>query len=169
VHDAAASAACRRIGLVSDTHGKLDPRVAVALADVDRIIHSGDIGAPDVLHELELIAPVTAILGNVDRWVGPADALQHIARIEELGVRIVVVHDRLDLLPVDRARADVIVFGHSHMPHVDFVDGVLWVNPGSASQARRSQIGRSVAVLTITADAHTNASIVPLNDFGEQK
>ena len=54
------------IGIISDTHGRLDHRAYAALADVDHIIHAGDIGDPAILRELETLAPVTAVLGNND-------------------------------------------------------------------------------------------------------
>ena len=55
-----------RIGIISDTHGSLDPRAYTALADCDHIIHAGDICGPAILRELEALAPVTAVLGNND-------------------------------------------------------------------------------------------------------
>ena len=59
-----------KIGVVSDTHGLLRPEVTPALAGVERILHLGDVGKASILDELEKIAPVTAIRGNVDtkRW-----------------------------------------------------------------------------------------------------
>jgi len=56
-----------KIGVISDTHGLLRPEVAPALAGVERILHLGDVGKISILTELEKIAPVTAIRGNVDR------------------------------------------------------------------------------------------------------
>ena len=55
-----------RIGIISDTHGTLDPRAYAALADCEHIIHAGDIGGVAILRELETLAPVTAVLGNND-------------------------------------------------------------------------------------------------------
>ena len=55
-----------RIGIISDTHGSLDPRAYAALADCDHIIHAGDICGPAILREMETLAPVTAVLGNND-------------------------------------------------------------------------------------------------------
>ena len=56
-----------RLGII-DTHGLLRPEVFDQFADVDRIIHAGDIGPPDLLEELAAIAPVTAVWGNTDGW-----------------------------------------------------------------------------------------------------
>ena len=54
------------IGLISDTHGRLPDEALAAMADVDHIIHAGDIGGPEILHALEALAPTTAVLGNND-------------------------------------------------------------------------------------------------------
>lgn len=158
----------RRVGLVSDTHGRLDYRVPLALDGVERILHAGDVGAPSVLWELQTIAPVAAVLGNVDRWELADEELPPVAWLTVGGARILVVHDRHDAGAGAR-EADVVVFGHSHMPLVERVDGVLWVNPGSASQARRSKIGRSIGVLTVPESGEPSARILPLSDFGEQR
>ena len=56
-----------KIGVISDTHGLLRPEVKPALAGVERILHLGDVGKASILKELEEIAPVTAVRGNVDR------------------------------------------------------------------------------------------------------
>lgn len=79
------------IGVLSDTHGTLDPRAYAALADCDHIIHAGDICDPAVLRELETLAPVTAVLGNNDfPEYGPA--VGRFARPVLGGVRFLVAH-----------------------------------------------------------------------------
>lgn len=167
--DGASDSACIRVGLISDTHGKLDPRVLKALNGVDHIVHAGDVGHPSVLWELELLAPVTAVVGNVD-WYGTlSEDLPALARLSLGGVSISVVHVRSELPPQETRSSRVIVFGHSHMPVVDLIDGVLWVNPGSASQARRSTMGRSVGLLEIDGNGGAVARILPLADYGEQQ
>lgn len=158
-----------RIGVLSDTHGHLDHRVPVAFADVDRVIHAGDICNDRVLMELEALSvPLFAVAGNCDAGLPFAAALPVVSRIELDGVRILVVHDRYDAGVVTPDDTDVVIFGHSHMPLVERRDdGVLWLNPGSAGQARRSPIGRSVALLDIE-DGIASARLLPLSDFGEQ-
>lgn len=156
----------KRIGLISDSHGKLDDRVFEAFEGVDEIIHAGDICDPNVLYALETIAPVTAVLGNCDGSGLRGFDLPDIATRTIEGRRIVVVHDRHDLGPVPEQTAAV-VFGHSHMPLGDEVDGVLWVNPGSAQQARRSPLGRSVAIMHVSEE-RIEARIVPLDDIAEK-
>jgi hypothetical protein len=167
--DGASDSASIRVGLISDTHGKLDARVLKALDGVDHIVHAGDVGHPSVIWELELLAPVTAVAGNVD-WYGTlSEELPAVARLTLGEVSVSVVHVRSELPPQDARSSGVVVFGHSHMPLVESIDGVLWVNPGSASQARRSQMGRSVGLLEIDGNGSLHAKILPLSDYGEQQ
>lgn len=138
------------IGVIADTHTLLRPEVADAFRGVSRIIHAGDIGSPLVIAELQAIAPVTAICGNVDqgRW---ADSLPDTEIVEIGGVLIYILHD-LDDLRVDARAAGfaAVVYGHSHKPETHYHDNVLYVNPGSAGPRRFSN-PISVARLRIAA------------------
>ena len=80
-----------RIGIISDTHGTLDPRAYAALADCEHIIHAGDIGGVAILRELETLAPVTAVLGNND-FDEYGSAVGHFAHPVLDGVRFLVGH-----------------------------------------------------------------------------
>ncbi|MEX0407789.1 metallophosphoesterase family protein [Aquibium sp. LZ166] len=137
-----------RIGIISDTHGLLRPQALELLAGVDHILHAGDVGSPAILPELERIAPVTAIRGNVDTQAWAAE-LPETARITFEGHSIFVRHDRkaLDLDPAQEGIAAVIS-GHSHKPGVETVDGVLYLNPGSAGR-RRFRLPVTVATLEV--------------------
>ena len=126
--------------MISDTHGLLRPEVFDAFARVDHILHAGDIGSEDVLLELRSIAPVTACAGNVDGF-RCADAGE-LAKVELGGLRFLCVHvldrprsPRPALLPLLKAH-DVVVFGHSHLPHDERVGGVWFFNPASAGPRR---------------------------------
>jgi len=131
-----------RIGIISDTHGLVRPEVHEAFAGVDHILHAGDLGGEDVLLELRAIAPVTAVAGNVDGF-HCGDARRN-ARITLGGLRFFLTHildrpaDPLDEVTQalrDEA-ADVVIFGHSHLPH-DEKRGPLWFfNPASAGPRR---------------------------------
>jgi putative phosphoesterase len=124
------------LGLISDTHGLLRPEAQSALHGVDRILHTGDIGAPEILTQLENIAPVTAIRGNVDTqpW---ARTLPETDVIEAEGATIYMLHDlsRLDLKP-EAAQMAAVIYGHSHHPKIEEKNGVLYINPGSAGPKR---------------------------------
>ena len=80
-----------RIGIISDTHGSLNPRAYAALADCDHIIHAGDICGPAILRELETLAPVTAVLGNND-FDEYGSEVGHFAHPVLGGVRFLVGH-----------------------------------------------------------------------------
>jgi putative phosphoesterase len=123
-----------RIGIISDTHGLLRPEAESRLAGVDHIIHGGDIGRPDIIDALRHIAPVTAIRGNVDTGDWAVEyAETEVVRLAERS--IYVLHDlkTLRIDPVARG-IDVVVSGHSHVPKIHTVAGVLYLNPGSAGR-----------------------------------
>jgi uncharacterized protein len=138
-----------RIGIISDTHGLLRPEAERGLTGVDHIIHAGDIGRPEIVDALRRIAPVTAIRGNVDNgeWAAeyPDTNLVRLA-----GKSIYVLHDLKTLQPNLGAGIDVIVSGHSHVPKIDTVGGVLYLNSGSAGP-RRFKLPITLATLEITS------------------
>jgi len=148
------------VGVISDTHGLVRPEAVAALAGVERIVHAGDIGSPDVLTQLERVAPVVAVRGNNDRdaW---AVAIPQTEVVEIGGVSLYVLHDlhELDLDPRAAGFAAVIA-GHSHQPRQEERDGVLYLNPGSAGP-RRFKLPISLARLTV-AGARVRAELVTL-------
>jgi uncharacterized protein len=148
------------LGVISDTHGLLRPQAVQALRGVDRIIHAGDVGDPQVLAALESIAPVAAVRGNNDRG-GWAQALPHTQLVDAAGSLIYVIHDvaELDLDPA-AAGIRVVVAGHSHRPDQHERDGVLWFNPGSAGP-RRFKLPIALGRLIIE-DGAVRAEIVRL-------
>jgi hypothetical protein len=149
-----------RIGVISDTHGLLRPQVLKALDGVDLIIHAGDIGDPGILRRLERIAPVQAVRGNIDRGDWAAD-LPHTRVVEVDGVLLYVLHElfTLDLDPAAAGFAAVI-FGHSHSPHLERKNGVLFLNPGSAGP-RRFTLPVSLARLRVQG-ASLTAQVIEL-------
>jgi uncharacterized protein len=149
------------VGVISDTHGLVRPEALAALAGVERIVHAGDIGAPDVLDALGRIAPVTAVRGNNDRERWAADIPE--TDVLEIGdVSLYVLHDlhELDLDPRAAGFAAVIA-GHSHQPRMEERDGVLYLNPGSAGP-RRFKLPISLARLTVMG-GHLRAELVTLD------
>jgi putative phosphoesterase len=155
-----------RVGLISDTHGWLDPRAFEALRREEplaAIVHAGDIGAAAVLWELEGIAPVTAVLGNCDAPI-PGFDLAILAQLRVAGKRIVVIHDFADLGPITSGM-DVVVRGHSHIPGIQWHGRMPVVNPGSATDRRR-QPSCSVGILQIAKDGSLDARIVWLDELG---
>jgi len=148
------------IGVISDTHGLLRPEAVAALAGVERIVHAGDIGSPEVIAALQRIAPVSAGRGNNDREAWAADIPE--TEVVEVGaVSLYVLHDlhELDLDPRAAGFAAVIA-GHSHQPRREERDGVLYLNPGSAGP-RRFKLPISLARLTV-AGRRVQANLVTL-------
>ena len=124
------------IGVISDTHGLLRPEALDALRGSDHIIHAGDIGAAEILDVLSKVAPVTAIRGNIDveTW---SQCLPTTNVADVAGTLLYVLHDlkALDLNPQTAGFAAVIS-GHSHVPKIEWKNGILYFNPGSAGPRR---------------------------------
>src|SRR5438309_10493457 len=125
-----------RIGIISDTRGRLRPEAIKHLAGTDHIIHAGDIGAQEVIEGLRKIAPTTAVRGNIDAGEWAKD-YPNTTLIVLGGRSIYVLHD-LKGVELDPAASgfDIVVSGHSHRPKIETKDGVLYVNPGSAGPRR---------------------------------
>jgi uncharacterized protein len=138
-----------KVVVLADTHTRGFTRTLPMgawpyIETADHILHAGDVVDPPLLDELKAFAPVTAVMGNVDshdiRDWGATDQ----AEVELGGVRIGMVHDS-GLTKGRRARmrklfpdARVIVFGHSHMPENEDLDGLLLFNPGSPTWKRKA-------------------------------
>ena len=159
-----------RLGIISDTHGLLRPEVFEAFREVDRILHAGDIGPPELLLELEAIAPVTAVSGNTDGF----DLRQRIPGVVEFrieGLDFVLTHgDQLgsptpEGLHAAYPAAEVIIFGHTHRPLLTVIDRVVTVmNPGGAGQ-RRFNLPPSVGIMELEAGLPPRARLLPLLDL----
>jgi len=124
------------IGLISDTHGLLRPEALRALEGCELIIHAGDVGKPEIIDQLQAVAPVVAVRGNIDtgEW---AARLPLTAVVETVSPRIYVIHD-IHELDIDPAAAGfaIVVSGHSHKASREERAGVLYLNPGSAGPRR---------------------------------
>lgn len=167
-----------RIGILSDTHmpGSLRemwPEVGAAFEGADLILHSGDICLPTVLDQLERWAPVLAARGNNDLFAPGDERVADVQWLDVHGFRIAMVHD---MEPEDEpvaelrrkylkgAEADVMITGHTHFERLDWRDGVLQVNSGSAVHPHlwSTRLG-TVAVLDI-APGSLRARIVRLGE-----
>ena len=138
-----------KIGVISDTHGFLDPKVPELFTGVSHILHAGDIGPDAIIVELEAIAPVTAVLGNTDS--SPTFRLTELVTLAQRKFfvhHIVNPHALKEELRVRlaRERPDAVVFGHTHKAFCEVIDGVLYLNPGCAGKPK-SGTERSVAIL----------------------
>ena len=159
-----------RIGVISDTHGYLDPAVVKLFGGVSHIIHAGDVGDAAILATLEAIAPVTAVSGNVESddlaLALPREVIGEIA-----GVRFVVAHKPKRLLKrlaagrivvgPDQIPPDLVVFGHVHVPSASWIDGALYLNPGTASSPDEEDDGPTVVIVEVEP-AGLSARFIPL-------
>jgi uncharacterized protein len=158
-----------RLGVIADTHGLLRPEVFDAFAEVDHILHAGDVGSLDLLTELEVLAPVTGVFGNTDGF-DLRQRLPQVAQVELDGFDIVVTHgDQLgtptpEKLNTAFPQAQIIVYGHTHRPLLTVVDVVVTVmNPGSAGP-RRFKLAPSVGILELEPGIPPRGRVVPLTD-----
>ena len=148
------------IGVISDTHGLVQPEALRALKGCELIIHAGDIGKPEVIEALRLVAKVVTVRGNNDRgkW---ARKFPETAVVKVGKVKILVLHDLKELEPNPCAAGfRVVISGHSHRPSVVERNGVLYVNPGSAGP-RRFKLSVTVARLRVRGPS-VGAKIVEL-------
>ncbi len=144
------------IGVISDTHGRLPGAVLEIFDGVEAILHAGDVGDESILTELETLAPVHAVLGNVDGFA-IAHTLPLRLVVDLTGLRIGIAHGHLHGDPSDRhdrlrqafqpEGVDVVVYGHTHTPCCDASSHPWVINPGSPSQSRGH--GRSVGLLSL--------------------
>lgn len=140
-----------KLGLISDTHDYLDPRVIEIFQGVDHILHAGDVGQQMLLAELEELAPVTAVLGNTDE----ALTLRETESITLRNKRFLIHHIVTPGLGSSRIEArlrneafDVVMFGHTHKPFAEWFGPTLYFNPGSAGR-KRFDLPRTVALMEI--------------------
>lgn len=138
-----------KIGIISDTHDYLDPKVPELFKGVDHILHGGDVGSAWIKFQLEQIAPVTAVLGNTDK-----DLPLKETEVVKLDGRTFLVHHIVDprelgnslQARIKRTKPDVVVFGHTHQRFCQILGGVLFFNPGYAGR-QRFNLDRSIAIL----------------------
>lgn len=168
------------IGVLSDTHGQLLPVVVERLKGVAHIVHAGDVGSPEVLTALRALAPVTVVRGNCDLG-GWAEVLPLVAEVQIGSARVLVAHmaHRLKELLARAAREVrapdsavreargpdsvlVAISGHTHQAAVEWREGVLHLNPGSAGPLRYGK-PRTMAKLTIYDGSRVEPELVRLS------
>jgi hypothetical protein len=155
------------IGVISDTHGKLDDKVLTLFAGVHRIIHAGDIGDEELIWRLENIAPVIAVRGNNDG----ATMCYPNERLAVVGGRTFFVRHQFATLEklsaahkriIEQRMPDAVIFGHSHQAYMGEWRGTLLFNPGGAGP-RRFNLPRTVGILEVR-DEQIQARIINLDD-----
>jgi putative phosphoesterase len=139
-----------RVGVLADTHNLLRPRVLDLLADCDRILHAGDVGAPEILEQLRQAAPraaLAAVRGNTDAGAMAATLPETLTGDLD-GLPFAMVHRREDMNRAWPARMRLVVFGHSHRPELEWQGSCLLLNPGSCGP-RRFHLPLTLAILTV--------------------
>ena len=143
-----------RIGVIADTHGLYDPAVRRHFKGVDHILHAGDIGDRSVIEQLEQIAPVTAVSGNVDDDLHggfPSEAMIKLAS-RRIAIRHILYEGgkmtKEGRAFLEREHPDVYIFGHTHQPKAEWFGDTLLFNPGSAGP-RRFTLPRGVGMIRI--------------------
>lgn len=155
------------VGVVSDTHGYLNPRVTELLRGVGHILHAGDIGDASIIEELANIAPVTAVRGNNDRQE-PESLYPEEAMLTLDGRKIYLTHivkvpkgpDHKSMEIYQDSGVDLVVFGHSHIALQEQLGHVLFFNPGAAGK-RRFKVVPSIGLLELTEE-RVEGRIIPL-------
>ena len=161
-----------RVVVLADTHAPrrwrvCPPRVAGQLRGADLILHAGDVCTASVLTELAEYAPVVAVLGNNDEPDVTAWGAAETAELDLDGFRVAMVHDsgpaagRMVRMRRQFPAADLVVFGHSHIPLDASAPGLRIFNPGSPTDRRRQPHG-TIGVLEIDSGRLAEASIVPV-------
>ncbi|MBW3610865.1 MAG: metallophosphatase family protein [Actinobacteria bacterium] len=159
-----------RVVVLADTHlrassrRRLPPRVLAELAHAEVVLHAGDIVDDSLLQELATFAPTHAVLGNNDHDL--VGALPERLELSLAGVAVGMVHDsgprrgREARLRRAFPSADLVVYGHSHIPwDAPGLDGQRLLNPGSPTQ-RRSQPHPTIAVVDLADGRIRHSEIV---------
>ena len=123
------------VAVLSDSHGLLRREVVAEIQDCTHIIHAGDIVKEMDLDELRLYGSIYAVRGNNDLWQKSLRDLAHVLRFTIAGVSFLMTHDRYDV-PTDLDGVHAVIFGHSHRYSEEWIDGRLWLNPGSCGRSR---------------------------------
>ena len=161
------------VGVISDTHiptrsRRIPEKVSEVFGDVDLIIHAGDFVEMKVLEELKKLGPLVGVYGNMD----PPEVRRGLPKVKELelhGKKIGVIHDpgvfsgrgRMERLAKKR-RFDVLIFGHTHRARAEEKDGILYFNPGSATNPIPPFVTKpSVGRLVVSRDG-VEASVITL-------
>ena len=125
-----------KIGILSDTHDLLRPEALLALNSCEAILHAGDVCRQEIIDELEKLAPVYVVRGNIDKeW---AEHIPLFLEFEIAGLRVFMTHKKTDL-PDDLSPYDLVVFGHSHKFEESHRGKTLLFNPGSCGPRRFNQ------------------------------
>ena len=164
-----------KIGLLSDTHSYLDPKVFVHFKDCDEIWHAGDIGDISITAELESFKPLKAVFGNIDNKVLQSKYPEDL-RFNCEGVDVFITHiggtppkynPRVRLL-LSENPPDVFICGHSHILSIKrdpTLNNMLFVNPGAAGNHGLHRL-KTLVRFSIEAKKISNMEVIELGKRG---
>lgn len=159
------------IGVIADTHGLFDPAILRHFEGVDHILHAGDIGKRAVIEQLQSLAPVTAVSGNVDEFDESEFPPETVVKLA--GLRIAIRHivyeggriTKDGQAFLDREHPDICVFGHTHQAKSEWLGDMLLFNPGSAGP-KRFKLSRGLGLLRVSEDK-VSPRLISLPDRAE--
>lgn len=164
----------KKIGLLSDTHGYLDPKVYQYFEHVDEIWHAGDIGTIEVLDELKQFKPTRAVFGNIDGTTIRSETKEfEIFQVEKKKVLMVHIggkpfrYNQKAYAKILVEKPDIVVCGHSHICLVQFDKNIqaLWMNPGACGVKGFHQV-KTILRFEIDGDKIQNLEVIELGKRG---
>lgn len=158
-----------KIGIIADTHNKLNPKINEAFRGVDHIFHAGDIGSLDILNKLRTLAPLWAVYGNMDGYE-IVQSLPAFLNTRILNLYFLIIHEIRDVgffqSRIQRGdfqpQPDIVIFGHTHRPFYEKIEQTLYINPGSATTPRDSK-SPTVGYLQIDREGIVSHEFIELN------
>jgi len=152
-----------QLGIISDTHNILPESVFKHFESVDYIFHAGDIGDLKIIDELEKMAPVIAVHGNIDGGMTRKE-IPAIYYDTINGISICQIHDIGSVknfsyeLFKNGKKVDLVIFGHMHRPSYEVYQKTAFINPGSASYPRNHKYG-TIAMINLNGKSITHQFI----------
>jgi uncharacterized protein len=165
-----------RIGLLSDTHGFMGADILEALAGVNEIWHAGDLGSLEIISTLQTIAPVVAVIGNIDSHATFSNIPEEQVIIRE-GFKVLIRHivgtpgryDANARVSIAAERPDILVCGHSHILRIERdAQGILYMNPGACGHHGTHQ-KRTLVRFNLENKKIFGAEVVDLGARGRKK
>lgn len=160
----------KKIGLLSDTHSYLDPKIFDYFKDVDEIWHAGDVGSIEVLDELRKFKPVRGVYGNIDDYVIRKELPEfNRFQIEEVDVLITHIAGKLGkysnqtFMELEKKAPKLFICGHSHilLVQMDKRYNMLWMNPGACGYKGFHQV-KTILRFNINGDKIENLEAIEL-------
>lgn len=167
-----------KVGLLSDTHGFIDPKIFEVFKDVDEIWHAGDLGTIELCDELQEFKPFYAVYGNIDDKEIRADYPLDLS-IEREGLKILITHiggypgnyEPKARRKIEEVKPDIFICGHSHILKImrdPKYNNMVVLNPGAAGVQGFHKV-KTVLRFNLNNKKIENLEVVELGKRGEIK